>query len=265
METPKRKITSYLQLTVRIFFLLYCAVFQIRTFACLLRALPMSVEENLKVLIKKIPSSVRLIAVSKTKSVSEIMEAYHAGQKIFGENRAQEMKEKYSLLPPDIEWHFIGHLQTNKVKYIADFVHTIQSIDSPKLLAEVDKEAGRYGRVISCQLQFHIATEETKSGFILNEALDYLSSPGFRELHHVSMTGVMGMASLTCDQDLIRKEFASLRGVFALLKKEYFADNPSFKEISMGMSGDYGIAIEEGSTMVRIGTAIFGERSYKHV
>ncbi len=221
----------------------------------------MSIRDNLHSLITDLPPHVRLVAVSKTKPVEMILEAYEAGQRIFGENRAREMEEKHSLLPSDIEWHFIGHLQTNKVKYIAGFADTIESIDSARLLEEIHKEAARHNRIINGLLQFHIASEESKSGFLMEEAMLYLASPSFRNITHVRITGVMGMASLTCDHELIRKEFTALRGYFKILKEEFFPKNTEFKEISMGMSGDYRIAIAEGSTMVRIGTAIFGERS----
>ncbi|HTX87827.1 MAG TPA: YggS family pyridoxal phosphate-dependent enzyme [Bacteroidales bacterium] len=223
----------------------------------------MSIQENLSALLKELPPNVRLVAVSKTRPVEEILEAYRAGQRLFGENRAQEMKEKHPQLPSDIRWHFIGHLQTNKVKYIADFVDTIESIDTPRLLDEVNREALRRHRVIRCLIQFHIAREETKSGFLPEEARDFLASDGFRELRNIRIAGVMGMASLTCDRQAIRDEFSALRGYFRELRETFFAGDQDFSEISMGMSGDYRIAIEEGSTLVRIGTAIFGERDGK--
>jgi len=222
----------------------------------------MNIQEKLAILKKEIPPAVRLVAVSKTKSVIDILEAYQAGQKAFGENRAQELLQKDPLLPPDIEWHFIGHLQTNKVRTIAPFVDTIESIDRLKLLAEVNREAEKINRVIRCLLQFHIASEETKFGMDTDEAFALLRSPEFVTFRNIRVTGVMGMASLTCNQDLIRKEFRTLKDYFRRIREEFFPGDERFREISMGMSGDYRIAIEEGSTMVRIGTSIFGERNF---
>ena len=206
-------------------------------------------------LIQEIPSHVKLIVVSKMQSLQRIREVYAAGQRRFGENRVQDLIAKQPLLPKDIEWHFIGHLQTNKVKFIAPFVHVIQSIDSLKLLREIDKEALRNNRIIDCMLQLYIATEETKFGLDLTEARNLLSSEEFRALQHVRIIGLMGMATYTPDVALIQKEFRTLKGYFDALSKEYFPDDPGFREISMGMSGDYRIAIEQGSTMVRIGSA----------
>lgn len=209
-----------------------------------------------------LPANVKLIAVSKLHTVDEIYTAYKAGQKIFGENKAQELSSKYPELPEDIEWHFIGHLQTNKVKYIAPFVSCIHSVDSYKLLMEINKYAKKNNSVINCLLQFYIATEESKFGFTLSEAVSLLNMPEYKELNNVKICGVMGMASFTDDNDLIRSEFKELKNIFDILKLDFFNENEAFKEISMGMSQDYQIAIEEGSTMVRIGTAIFGERNY---
>jgi len=217
----------------------------------------MAVKENLAGIIKQLPPGVKLVAVSKTFPPATIMEAYEAGHRIFGENRAQELIRKQPLLPPDIQWHFIGHLQTNKVKYMAPFVEMIESVDSLKLLKEIDKEASKHFRLIRCLLQFHIATEETKFGLDLAEARELLSVGDFRNMKNVAVVGVMGMATLTEDDKLIRREFRHLKEIFSTLKRDFFNDNPSFCEISMGMSGDYKIAIEEGSTIVRIGSAIF--------
>lgn len=222
----------------------------------------MTIAENIDLIRSNLPVNVRLIAVSKTKPNELLMEAYNNGQRAFGENKVQEMVGKYETLPRDIEWHFIGHLQTNKVKYIAPFVHLIHGVDSFKLLKTIDKEAAKIGRVIPCLLQFHIAEEETKFGLSLQEAIEMLDSAEFKLLHNISIAGVMGMATFTDDEAQIRREFASLKSYFEALKSIYFTKNESFREISMGMSGDYLIAIEEGSTMVRIGSTIFGERDY---
>ena len=212
---------------------------------------------HLREIMQELPSKVKLVVVTKTVPVETIMEVYESGHKIFGENRAQDLIDKQSLLPDDIEWHFIGHLQTNKVKYIAPFVNMIHSVDSLKLLKEIDKEAAKHNRVILCLLQFHIATEETKFGLDMAEAVEILLSPGTHDLGNVRIAGVMGMATFTDDVALVRREFRNLRAIFTNLKENIFPDDPSFREISMGMSGDYKIAIEEGSTIVRIGSAIF--------
>ncbi|MBK8195852.1 MAG: YggS family pyridoxal phosphate-dependent enzyme [Lewinellaceae bacterium] len=205
-------------------------------------------------------SNVVLVAVSKTHPPGRILDLYHAGQRIFGENRVQEMLEKHTALPADIEWHLIGHLQTNKVKYIAPFVRMIQSVDSLKLLEEIDKQALKNGRIIDCLLQFHIAGEETKFGMDLQEATALLASPEFRSLNNVRICGVMGMATFTEDLAQVRSEFRTLRAIFENLKQAFFSGKPYFREISMGMSGDWRLAVEEGSTMVRIGSLIFGDR-----
>lgn len=202
----------------------------------------------------------RLVAVTKTHPVERLREAYEAGARLFGENKVQEMAAKQPDLPPDVEWHLIGRLQTNKVKYIAPFVHTIQSIDSLKLLLEVEKQASKHNRVINGLLQFHIAAEDTKSGLSLPEAEEILQSDAFRALRHVQLTGVMGVATYTDDEAQLRREFQELRGYFEALKQRYFAPQPAFKEISMGMSADYKLAITEGSTLIRVGSAIFGAR-----
>ena len=209
-----------------------------------------------------LPEGVRLVAVSKTKPEEDIMTLYNEGQRIFGENKAQELKGKYEHLPKDIEWHLIGHLQTNKIKYIAPFVSMIHSIDSYELLKEVNKHAIKHERVLNCLLQFHIAQEETKFGFLLDECEAMLNDPSFADLQNIKICGVMGMASLTDNQEQIHREFHTLHEYFKLLKDKYFSNNPDFKELSMGMSEDYPIAIEEGSTLVRVGSAIFGARNY---
>lgn len=204
--------------------------------------------------------SVTLVAVSKTKPAEDIMKLYQSGQRIFGENKVQEMVSKYEVLPNDIQWHQIGHLQKNKVKYIAPFVAMIHAVDSFELLEVINKEAVKNSRTIDVLLQFHIATEETKFGLNKDEAVQLLTVLEKEPLPNVRICGVMGMASFTEDTNLIRSEFRSLNEIFTSLKNQFFVENPFFKEISMGMSGDYKIAIEEGSTMVRIGSAIFGGR-----
>jgi pyridoxal phosphate enzyme (YggS family) len=208
----------------------------------------------------EIPPTVKLIAVSKTRSHAEIMEAYSAGQKAFGENRVQELMAKKDSLPADIEWHLIGHLQTNKVKYIVPFVSMIHSVDSFKLLRVINTEASLASRVIKCLLQVHIASEETKFGFSIEELNDMMSKGEVSEMKNVELCGVMGMATYTTDMALVRKEFSFLAACFRDLKSRYRADADEFREISMGMSDDYRIAVEEGSTMIRIGSRIFGER-----
>ena len=220
------------------------------------------IEENILKINKDLPPQTRLIAVSKTKPVEMLQEAYDAGQRLFGENKALEMRDKHEALPKDIEWHFIGHLQTNKVKYIAPFVRMIHSIDSLPLLQTVEKEAAKHERCIDCLLQFHIATEETKFGLDLNEARQLLESAEYKAMQHVRICGVMGMATNTDDMDLVHREFATLHGIFETLKKDYFSGSEAFREISMGMSHDYKIAVEEGSTLVRVGSSIFGARNY---
>ena len=201
-----------------------------------------------------------LVAVSKTKPQSAIIELYEEGQRDFGENRVQELVDKQEALSKDIKWHMIGHLQTNKVKYIAPFIHLIHSVDSPKILKEINKQAGKNDRVIDCLLQFHIAEEDTKYGFDSDAAVTFLKSPEFQSLQNIRIVGVMGMATFTSDENQVRNEFRSLKAIFDLIKKTCFEEVNSFKEISMGMSGDYKIAMEEGSTMVRIGSLLFGAR-----
>ena len=220
------------------------------------------IKENLEAVRATILANVTLVAVSKTKPVSDLQEAYDAGQRIFGENHALEMRDKHEVLPHDIQWHFIGHLQTNKIKYIIPFVSLIHSIDSQNLLEAVNKEAKKHGRVADCLLQFHIANEETKFGLDLEEAEALLNSDAFRQMENVRICGVMGMATFTDDEDEIHKEFRHLKTIFDTLKQKYFANQLQFKEISMGMSDDYPIAIAEGATLVRVGSRIFGARNY---
>ena len=219
------------------------------------------IKEKLAEIRKEIPEHVTLIAVSKTKPVSALEEAYKAGQRHFGENKVQEMFDKYEQLPKDIQWHLIGHLQSNKVKYIAPFVHLIHSVDSLKLLSEIDKQAKKNNRVIDCLLQFHIAQEETKFGLNLQEAHSLITSAEFLEMKNVRIIGVMGMASFTNDEQQVKLEFSNLNAIFSQLKKDFFSLDDNFRERSMGMSGDYLLAMQEGSTMVRIGSTIFGGRN----
>ena len=225
----------------------------------------MSIAANLKELKKETDSvNVKLIAVSKTKPVEEVMEAYEAGQRVFGENQVQELVSKYEALPKDIEWHLIGHLQTNKVKYIAPFVSLIHSVDSLKLLQEIDKQAKKNKRVIDCLLQIYIADEDTKFGLGFDEAIELLRDEAFQELKNIRIVGVMGIATNTENQKMIKEEFYELKTFFNGIKQSFFRKDDSFKEISMGMSSDYKLAIEQGSTMVRIGSTIFGKRVIKH-
>jgi len=210
-----------------------------------------------QIISNSLPQRVKLVVVSKLRSVEQIKQLYEAGQKVFGENRPQELKAKYEELPKDIEWHFIGHLQTNKIKYIAPFINMIHSIDSFSLLKEVNRHAEKNNRIIPCLLQFFIAQEATKQGFSFEECIEMLKNPFFSTLKNVNIIGVMGMATFTDDKVLIRGEFKTLYKFFSLLKAQYFSNHTNFKEISMGMSEDYEIAVEEGSTMVRIGSAVF--------
>jgi pyridoxal phosphate enzyme (YggS family) len=216
---------------------------------------------NISTLLEQIPPSVKLVAVSKTRPVSDILIAYYTGQRCFGENRVQEILDKKGKLPKDIEWHLIGHLQSNKVKSVVPFINMIQSVDSYKLLKSINGEASKIDRVIDCLLQIHIAEEETKFGFSMNELHDVFETQGYSELKSVKICGVMGMATFTSDTIKLKKEFGYLKECFNLLKDSYFKGIPQFKDISMGMSGDYKIAIEEGSTLIRIGSLIFGERN----
>ena len=221
----------------------------------------MSIKSNLNTINKTLPAHVKLIAVSKTKPVSEILEAYNAGQRAFGENKIQEMADKFQELPKDIEWHMIGHLQRNKVKYMSSFVHLIHGVDSLKTLKEINKQAIKNNRVINCLLQLKIAKEDTKFGLSFQEVEEILISEEFKSLSNVNIQGLMGMASFTDDETIVRAEFKTLKNYFNNLKIHNSTNfNPTI--ISMGMSGDYKIAIEEGSTMVRVGSAIFGTRNY---
>ncbi len=219
-------------------------------------------EKNYRDILSTIPQGVRLVAVSKYKPVEDIERVYKAGQRIFGENKAQEMRGKHEVLPEDIEWHFIGHLQTNKIKYIIPYVSLIHSIDSLDLLREVDKAAAKVERIVPCLLQFHIAREDTKFGLDMEEAKRLLDSVEFQGMRNVRIDGVMGMGTFTEDKQQVSGEFASLRRIFEELGRLYFSGQTHFKEISMGMSDDYRLAIEEGSTLVRIGSSIFGARDY---
>jgi len=222
----------------------------------------MSVPETIHRLKTELPTDTRLVAVSKFHPKEAILEAYEAGQRIFGESRVQELCEKQPVCPKDIEWHFIGHLQTNKIRQIVPFVALIHGVDSLKLLKEINKEGEKISRVIPCLLQIHIAQEETKFGFSFDECRDFLASGELKSLKFISLHGLMGMATLTENPTQIKAEFKSLKNFFDELKKNYLMDEPNFNDLSMGMSDDYEMAIEEGSTMVRIGSAIFGSRVY---
>jgi pyridoxal phosphate enzyme (YggS family) len=221
----------------------------------------MSIQDNLQKIQYSLPQGVKLIAVSKTRTNEELLEAYNAGQRAFGENKVQELLRKQAELPEDIEWHLIGHLQTNKVKAVLPYVHLIHSVDSFKLLKIINREAVQLSKKENCLLQVHIAREETKFGFFREEILEMINADEFSELKNVNIKGLMGMATFTENQDQIRQEFRSLRSIFEELKDNYFKDNAELKELSMGMSDDYPIAIEEGSTMIRVGSKIFGPRT----
>lgn len=220
----------------------------------------MSISENIEQIKNSLPAHVKLVAISKTKPIEMIEEAYKAGHFMFGENKVQELVQKYEALPKNIEWHYIGHLQSNKVKYMAPFVALIHAVDSLKLLRAIDKEALKNNRKIDCLLQFHIAEEDTKFGLSLDEAIEILDSSEFKKLNNITIAGVMGMATYTSDVEQIRREFKNLHSIFQYLKTNYFSEQLFFKELSMGMSDDYPIAVDEGSTMVRIGSTIFGHR-----
>lgn len=217
----------------------------------------MSITENIKSIRSILPEKVTLVAVSKTKPISDLQEAYDAGQRIFGENRVQEMTEKWEKMPKDIEWHMIGHLQRNKVKYMAEYVSLVHGVDSPRLLKEINKEAKKCDRVIPCLLQVHIAEEDSKFGFDEHELLELVENEEFKEYKNVQIKGLMGMATFTEDLDQVRREFKTLKSLYVKLKQHY----SDFTVLSMGMSGDYEVGIEEGSTMVRIGSSIFGARN----
>lgn len=218
----------------------------------------MNITANLQQIKASIPEHVTLVAVSKTKPNEAILEAYQTGQRIFGENKVQELTEKYESLPKDIEWHMIGHLQSNKVKYIAPFVSLIHGVDSFKLLKEINKRAAQNERIINCLLQIHIAEEDTKFGFDEKEVIELIKSEAFQHLKNIKIVGLMGMATFTDDENQIRKEFKTLKNLF----DKFQISNHQFQILSIGMSGDYQIAIEEGSTMIRVGSSIFGERNY---
>lgn len=220
----------------------------------------MSIKSNIKKLKDSIPSEVKIVAVSKFHSTDEIMEAYEVGQRIFGESRVQELVQKSEDLPKDIEWHFVGGLQRNKVKQIAPFISLIHSVDSERLMREINKQAAANNRTISCLLQIHVAEEDTKSGFTPDECMQFLSKGVLKEYTHVKFTGIMGMATFTDDEDKVRNEFQKLKQLFDKVKSQYFANDSDFKELSMGMTGDYPVAVTEGSTIIRVGTLIFGER-----
>jgi pyridoxal phosphate enzyme (YggS family) len=219
----------------------------------------MSIRNNIERLKESLPPGCSLIAVSKTQPIEKLQEAYNAGHRVFGENKAQELSQKYEQMPPDVEWHMIGHLQSNKVKYIAPFVHLIHSVDSVKLLVEINKQALKNNRTINCLLQIHIADEETKFGFSETEVVELLQGAVLKDLTNVKLIGLMGMATLTEDVNKIRREFKSLKTLFEKIKL-LSIPHINMKELSMGMSSDYTIAVEEGSTLIRVGTAIFGER-----
>ncbi len=217
----------------------------------------MSIEQNLKNIRISLPESVTLVAVSKTKPNTDLQEAYEAGQRIFGENKVQEMVQKWETLPTDIQWHMIGHLQRNKVKYMAEFVSLIHGVDSFRLLKEIDKQAKKHDRVIDCLLQMHIAEEATKFGLNEDELFDIIQSEEFSALENINIVGLMGMSTFTEDQTQIRREFKQLKSIYTSLQERI----EDLNVLSMGMSGDYQIAIEEGSNMVRIGSSIFGARN----
>jgi len=219
-------------------------------------------ENNIKSFLNSIPRGVKVVAVSKTKPVEDILAVYNTGHKVFGENRVQELTAKYEQLPPDIEWHLVGHLQSNKVKYISKFVHLIHSIDSLKLLTTVNQEAVKANREIDVLFQLYIAKEETKFGLDKQELIGILNSPEYETLKNIRIRGLMGIATFTENIDQVRSEFRILKETFDFCKQTYFSGKDYFSELSMGMSGDYKIAIEEGATIIRIGSLLFGERNY---
>lgn len=223
----------------------------------------MDVKINIKEFEKKLDGKgCQLVAVTKTKPNDLIMQVYETGFKDFGENKIQDLVAKYEALPKDINWHMIGHLQRNKVKYIAPFIHLVHAVDSLRLLNEINKQAKKYNRQICCLLQIHIASEEAKFGLNKEEALELITSEEFKAMHHIKIKGLMGMATNTTDQEQIRQEFRGLKILFDDIKREFTGPAIAMEELSMGMSGDYQIAIEEGSTMIRVGSAIFGHRNY---
>ena len=222
----------------------------------------MEIQKKIQEIIKSIPANVTLVAVSKTKPISDLQEAYDGGQRVFGENKIQEMAEKFEALPKDIQWHMIGHLQSNKVKYMAHFVNLIHGIDKLKTLKEINKQAKKHNRIISCLLQAKIAQEETKFGLSFDEIEQLLKNPEFKELENIKIVGFMGMASFTDDQKQLNEEFASLNSFFQLHKTKTVTSNCQLETLSMGMSGDYNLAIKNGSSMIRVGSSIFGNRNY---
>ncbi|WP_396147503.1 YggS family pyridoxal phosphate-dependent enzyme [Flavobacterium sp.] len=221
----------------------------------------MSIAQNLYHIKSQLPAHVTLVAVSKTKPVSDLMEAYQAGQRCFGENKIQEMTDKWEQMPKDIEWHMIGHVQTNKVKFMAEYVSLIHGVDSLKLLQEINKQALKHNRKIDCLLQIYIANEETKFGLDEKELNELIASKEFKELQNIRIIGLMGMATFTENQNQIKAEFKHLKTIFDTINNQ---ENLKLETLSMGMSGDYELAIEFGSTMVRIGSSIFGNRNYQH-
>lgn len=221
----------------------------------------MSIVESIKEIYSELPEGVSLVAVSKTKPNEMIIEAYNSGHKIFGENKVQDLSRKYEELPKDIQWHFIGHLQRNKVKFIAPFINLIHALDSERLLQTINNEAEKCNRKISCLIQLRIAKEETKFGMTLSEIESMLNSETFKNANNTVIAGVMGMATYTDDEEQIADEFAELQQVFNYLKEKFFRENPEFKEISAGMTDDFHIAVKYGSTLVRVGSRIFGERN----
>ena len=222
----------------------------------------LTIIENLQEIKNSIPTSVTLVAVSKTKPIEDLQTAYDAGQRIFGENKVQELREKEPALPNDIKWHMIGHMQSNKVKFIAPYISLIHGVESFKLLREINKQALKNKRIINVLLQFHIATEASKFGFQINEVSEILNSQEFKDLKNIEISGVMGMASFTDNKSQVRKEFANLKSIFNEIKLNFFPNEKSFNTISMGMSGDFKLAIDEGSTMIRVGSSIFGSTNY---
>jgi pyridoxal phosphate enzyme (YggS family) len=222
----------------------------------------MGIAENIVSLRNTIPQNVKIIAVSKTMPVPDLLTAYNAGQRAFGENKVQELIQKQPLMPGDVEWHMIGHLQSNKIKYIVSWIHLIHSVDSLKLLVEINREASKINRIVDCLLQIHIASEESKFGLSFEKASALLNSDEFKRASHIRIRGLMGMATFTDDEIRVRKEFDQLVSYFTMIREKWFHDDALFSELSMGMSGDYKLAIDAGSTMVRIGTSIFGERNY---
>lgn len=222
-----------------------------------------AIQNHLQNITNELPQGVKLVAVSKYHPASDILEAYHAGQRVFGENLAREMQNKHDILPKDIQWHFIGHLQKNKVKYIAPFVSMIQSVDSIQLLQEIDRQAAKHNRIIPCLLQIHVAQEQTKFGLTFQECLDLLEEGSWRQLTHIRIDGIMGIATHTEDTSLIRKEFQSLNNLFKQVKETYFLNDDNFSYKSWGMSDDYQLALQENSNTIRIGSAIFGNRPSK--